>query len=72
MCKVYEFPSKNDMPEYLEKRLDKIVREFVSIINESLDTLYDGDPSEQEYSKFMEHFNKKYTELLTKAIDELV
>ena len=72
MCKVYEFPTKNNMPEYLEKRLDKIVREFVSIINESLDVLYDGDPTEQEYSEFMKIFNAKYAELLSKAIDELV
>ena len=71
MCKVYEFPAKNNISEYLEKRLDKIVREFVSVINESFDTLYDGDPTEQEYSEFMEAFNAKYTELLAKAINEL-
>lgn len=72
MCKIYEFPTKNEVTEYLEKRLDKIAREFVNIIGESLDTLYDGDPTEQEYSEFMEAFNKIYTELLAKAIDELV
>ena len=72
MCKVYEFPTKNVLPEYLEIRLDKMVREFVSIINEGLCVLYNDDPTEQEYSEFMEHFNKKYAELLEKAIDELV
>lgn len=72
MCKVYDFPTKNNIPEYLEKRLDKIVREFVNVIDESLDTLYDGDPTEQEYSEFMKVFNAKYTELLSKAVDELV
>ena len=72
MCKVYEFPTKNEMPEYLENRLDKMVREFVSIISESLCVLYDDEPTEQEYSEFMESLNKKYAELLTKAIDDLV
>lgn len=71
MCKVYEFPTKNTISKYLEKRLDKIAREFVSVIGESLDVLYDGDPTEQEYSEFMEVFNVKYTELLAKAIEEL-
>ena len=72
MCKVYEFPTKKDMPEYLEERLNKAVREFVDIIGESLDALYGDDLTEQEYSEFMECFNTKYTELLSKAIDELV
>lgn len=72
MCKVYEFPMKKELPKETEERLDKVVREFVNIINESLDTLYGDDLTDKEYSEFMEYFNTKYTELLAKAIDELV
>ena len=72
MCKVYEFPMKKELPKEMEERLDKVVREFVSIMSESLDTLYGDDPTEEEYANFMELLVIAYMELLEKAVDELV
>lgn len=72
MCKVYEFPMKNDALRILEERLDKTVREFVTITNESLYALYGDNPTEEECNSFMELMVMIYMEALEKAIDELV
>lgn len=72
MCKVYEFPTKKEFPEDLEERLDKVVRELVTIMNEGLDNLYGDDPTEEEYADFMDSMVIAYNELLEKAIRELV
>lgn len=72
MCKVYEFPMKNDFLKGLEDRLDKVVREFVTIVAESMDDLYGENPTEEETAEFMELVNMIYMEKLEKAVDELV
>ena len=72
MCKVYEFPTKKGFPETMEDRLDKVVRELVTIMNEGLDALYGDDPTEEEYADFMDSMVIAYNELLEKAINELV
>lgn len=72
MCKVYEFPMKNEALRVLEERLDKTVREFVTIMNESLDALYGDNPTEEDYNSFMELMVMIYMEALEKAVDELV
>lgn len=72
MCKVYEFPMKKELPKDLEERLNKAVREFVSIMSESLDVLYGDNPTEEEYTNFMNLLVITYMELLEKAVDELI
>lgn len=72
MCKVYEFPMKKEFPKEMEERLNKAVREFVSIMSESLDTLYGENPTEEEYADFMNLLVMTYMELLEKAVDDLV
>jgi hypothetical protein len=72
MCKVYEFLTKKEFPENLEERLDKVVRELVTIMNEGLDNLYGDEPTEEEYADFMDSMVIAYNELLEKAIHELV
>ena len=72
MCKLYEFPTKKELPKDMEERLDKVVREFVLIMSESLDTLYGDNPTEEEYVNFMDLIVIAYMELLEKAVDELV
>ena len=72
MCKVYEFPTKKEFPENLEERLDKVVRELVTIMNEGLDNLYGDEPTEEEYADFMDSMIIAYNELLEKAIHELI
>ena len=72
MCKVYEFPMKKELPKELEERLNKVVREFVSVMSESLDALYGDNPTEEEYANFMDLLVITYMELLEKAVDDLV
>lgn len=70
MCKIYEFPMKKELPKEMEDRLNKVVREFVNVVSESLDTLYGDDPTEEEYTNFMDLITVAYMEMLEKAIDE--
>ena len=72
MCKVYEFPMKKELPNGMKERLDKVVREFVCIIDENIDILYGDNPTEKEYEEFMECIMTVYMELLENAVDELI
>lgn len=71
MCKVYEFPTKNEFPKELEERLAKVTQEFVDIMNESLDTLCGDNPTEKEYTDCMELVAMTYMELLEKAVEQM-
>ncbi len=72
MCKVYAFPMKKELPKDLGKRLDEATKEYVIIMTEVLDTLYDGEPTEEDYEEFMELMVMAYVKSIEKAIDELV
>lgn len=72
MCKVYEFPMKKEFPKDLEERLNKVMKEFVITMNESLVALYGDDPTEEEYADFMDMMVITYMGLLEKAVDELI
>lgn len=71
MCKVYAFPAKKEFPKELEERLHKISKEYIDIVTELLDTLYDGDPTEEEYQECLVMVGKTYAKSMMKAMDEL-
>lgn len=71
MCKVYAFPSKKEFPNELEERLNEISKGYVNIIVELLETLYDGDPTEEEYQECIMMVSTAYAKSLGKAIEEL-
>jgi hypothetical protein len=63
---------KKEFPKELEERLDKVVRDFVSIMDESLDILYGDALTAEDCDEFMDLTVTMYMGLLEKAIDELV
>lgn len=71
MCIVYEFPMKKEFPKELEERLNEATKAYVEIMAETLDVLYDGEPTEEDYEEYMEIMLNAYLQALTKAIDEL-
>lgn len=71
MCKVYEFPVKKEIPKELEDRLNEVTKLYVNVMTEILDTLCDGEPTEEDYNEFMEMMIVAYVKSLEKALDEL-
>jgi DNA-binding ferritin-like protein (Dps family) len=71
MCKVYEFPTKKELSDVLKKRMDKITKEYVNIMNETLENLYGENLSASDYEEFQEVILVAFLESLEKAIDEL-
>lgn len=72
MCKVYEFPTKKELSEEMMARIDKVTEEYVEIMAETLDNLYNGEPTLSDYNEFMELMITSYLVSLEKAINKLV
>ena len=70
MCKVYEFPMKKELSDELKKRMDKITKEYVGLMNETLENLYGENVTEEDYEEFQEVIMVAFLESLEKAIDE--
>lgn len=71
MCTVYEFPVKKKFPKELEERLNKVSEEYVSIMAEALEILYDGNPTQEDYDEYMELMLNSYLEAFVKAVENL-
>ena len=71
MCKVYAFPAKTEFPKELEERLNKVSKDYIDIMVDLMETLYGGDPTEEEYQDCMVMMGTAYAKSLEKAIDEL-
>lgn len=71
MCTVYEFPMKKKLPKELEERLNKVSEEYVKIMAEALEILYDGNPTMENYDEFMELMITGYLEAFERAVDKL-
>lgn len=71
MCTVYEFPVKKQLPKELEERLVKVSEEYVKIMAEALEILYDGNPTQENYDEYMELMLTSYLDAFAKAVDEL-
>ena len=71
MCKVYAFPVKKEFPKELEERLDKVSREYIKIIEDLVDTLYDDEPTEEDYQECILMIAKAYAKSLEKAFEEM-
>lgn len=71
MCTVYEFPTKKKLPKELEERLNKVSEEYVQIMAEALEILYDGNPTMENYDEFMELMITGYLEAFERAVDKL-
>ena len=71
MCKVYEFPAKSCLPKEIEKRLEKLAKDYVSELIEILDYLDDPYSDESEVDQNMAAVLEVFTTELSKAIDEL-
>ena len=71
MCTVYEFPVKKHFPKELEERLNKVSEEYIRIMAEALEILYDGNPTQEDYDEYMELMLSSYLEAFIKAVDKL-
>ena len=70
MCKVYEFPMKKELSAELKKRMDKVTKEYVIIMNETLKNLYGENVTAADYEEFQEIILVAFLESLEKAIEE--
>lgn len=72
MCEVYEFPVKKQLPEELKEGLQKLAKDYVQLMDESLKTLDVDNPTEEEINDFMEEIILIYTDAIMKAVDEIL
>ena len=72
MCKVYEFPMKKELSAELKNRMDKITKDYVDLMNETVENLYGENVTAEDYEEFQEVIMVAFLESLEKAIDELV
>ncbi len=71
MCKVYEFPVAKKLPQELEERLEKLAKELVELIDDSIEYFLDEDASDEELAELGEALMGVYSEAIANAVEEL-
>lgn len=72
MCEVYEFPVKKQLPEELKEGLQKLAKDYVQLMDETLKTFEADNPTEEELNDFMEEIILIYTDTIMNAVDEIL
>ena len=71
MCRIYEFPTKKELPHELAERLDKLAKNYVQLMNEFMQYFEDNYTTNEEIEELMEMIILSYAESITKAVDDL-
>ena len=73
MAKVYEFPIKKvyKLPEEIEKRLHKVAKEYVEVLQAALPSLDNDVLSQPEYNEILDLVTAAYAEGIIIAVSEL-
>lgn len=71
MCKVYEFPVAKKLPQELEERLEKLAKDLVELIDDSMEYFSDEDTSDEELAEIAEALMGVYSKAIANAIEEL-
>lgn len=71
MCKVYEFPVKKQLPEEVEKGLQKLAKDYIQLMDKALKMFDEDDLTEEDFNDFMEQVILIYAEATANAIDEV-
>ena len=70
MCTVYEFPVKKTIPEEVEKILKEAAKDYVKVINETLELITDNDTTEEEYDELTGLLLESYLKAIIEAVEE--
>ena len=70
MCKVYEFPTKKELPEEVKIKVQGSAKEYVKTINESLEILVTDEITEEEYLELSKMVLEAYLEAIIQAVVE--
>ena len=63
---------KKELSAELKNRMDKITKDYVDLMNETVENLYGENVTAEDYEEFQEVIMVAFLESLEKAIDELV
>lgn len=70
MCKVYEFPVKKTIPKEVEEIVQDAAKNYVKVINETLEYLVDDDTTEEEYDELTTMLLDIYVKAIIEAVEE--
>ena len=71
MCKVYEFPTKKQIPKEAEETLYSVAKDYVDVLTKIMNELCADTNSDAEYYEVMQLVLNTYLEAISTAIDEL-
>lgn len=70
MCKVYEFPVKKDIPEYVAEILQESAYDYVRTLNKCVEFLVNEGTTSEEYDELTDKLLQTYLEAIIKAVAE--
>ena len=70
MCKVYEFPTKFEIPEEVLAKIDMAARDYVKFVNESVEAVTDPGMSFDEFQEAAGTVLEAYINAIINAVAE--
>ena len=71
MCTVYNFPKQFKMPKEMEERLQGMAKDYVDLLNESMEYFMYEEITDEEYEKITGLILGTFLEGIGKAIEQL-